>query len=710
MVNFFRLSKYFLAYIVILIITAAIAVGGLLHPIDLEVYKKFYLNSQIEKSNSLIKDKIIFVDIPVNDNYGNFLGVEILRGQVANLLENISEMNYSVLEPPVVILDMTFSNNPIALDSIKNAIEKLINEKGIKVYASYELPPKGDHPSFQSHDALQAQVLYKTVTGGRLNTKFNTHGKGILSYDSFELIGNTPIPSLPVKVINDYSKREKMDLRDTINYPLPLRLPFDQKNFRDNSYEFIADSIVTLSRKFSKNNTSINLSDKFIIVGLNDDIQNIDGNNVPGPYLVGAAIIDQFKGNEFTRPSHDNIVIQLAMVLAFALFVCVIFALVYKYVRILQTKPYIIAIFSFILGLLLLIGFGYAFLNYTIIRPALPILSMLWAAVLAWHFTKKFLVTGIMEGGEIYDVFISYSHGDSIWVKQNLYNPLNEFKKPDGSKLNIFFDEKSIGIGEAFTIKYMKAIVDSKLFVSVMSKEYYSKNHCRNEMDLAVKRSIENLIKLFPIAFSFDCIPEHYNHIIAGESVDKTNFMAKLTNVIMKKEKDQLNEQDALEEQELIQQKQKQPDKQDITKPMELDHQEPKPTDKSDSIEAVNLGQQEAEPSEKDEIEIFDNLDSDKKDKKAKKKNKKSDKKEKKETNKKKEKKKSKKEEKEKAKKKVKKAEKKSDKKNKKDKKEKEKKTKKSSEKKDKKVKDKKTKKSSDKKSKKPKSKKGKKS
>jgi hypothetical protein len=131
-----------LAYLVILIISAAIAVGGLLRPIDLKVYKKFYLNSQIERSNNLIKDKIIFVDIPFNDNNGEFRGINILRGQVANLLDTIGSMNYSDKEPPVVILDMTFSSNSIAFDSIKNAIQNLVNDKGIKVYASYELPIK----------------------------------------------------------------------------------------------------------------------------------------------------------------------------------------------------------------------------------------------------------------------------------------------------------------------------------------------------------------------------------------------------------------------------------------------------------------------------------------------------------------------------------------------------------------------------------------
>jgi len=541
MVNFFRLSKYFLAYIIILIISAAIAVGGLLRPVDLMVYKKFYLNSQIEKSNSRIKDKIIFVNVPVNDPNGNFLGVEFLRGQIANLLDTIGKTANRTNEPPIVILDMTFSNNPLALDSIKDAVIRLKQEK-IKVYASYELPLKGDPASFQNHDAFQAKALYDDdiLTGGRLNTKFNTHGEGLLSYDSFELIGQTPIPSLPVKVVHDY-KRESLDLTDSIRYPLPIRLPFDQSNFQENTYVFVNDTIPAEGQRFSSSNASIDLSDKFIVVGLSDDIQDIDGDQIPGPFLVAAALIDQLNGNEFTRPSHDDIVVQLAMVLMFALFVCLIFAVFYKYVKRLQTKPHFIAVLSFVIGLMLLAGFGYAMSKYTIIRPALPLLSMIWASVLAWHFTRKFLVTGIMEGGEVFDVFISYSHGDSAWVKPNLFTPLSEIKKPDGSKLSIFFDEKSIGIGELFTSRYMRAIVDSKFFVPVMSEEYYKKNHCRNEMDLAVKRHVEKLIGLCIIAFDSNYVPPEFTNI---NYVDKnSNFIDILKKELTKVEDDKLEQQ-----------------------------------------------------------------------------------------------------------------------------------------------------------------------
>ncbi len=74
----------------------------------------------------------------------------------------------------------------------------------------------------------------------------------------------------------------------------------------------------------------------------------------------------------------------------------------------------------------------------------------------------------------------------------------------------MYFDKKSIGIGEAFTSKYMWAIVDSKYFIPVITEEYYKKNHCRNELDLAVNRSVEKRILINMIAFSFDAVPEPY--------------------------------------------------------------------------------------------------------------------------------------------------------------------------------------------------------
>ena len=525
-------------------ITAAVSVTGLLRPIDLFVYEQFYVNSEKYRTikDDVIRNKVIYIEIPTNNDFNEFLGLEVIRGQVANALDMIGSISEPNKDPAAVILDISFSHNPIAIDSIRDAVDRLKQTIGDKVYGVYEYPYAGGQTTtYADHEIYQASVLYDSVfTGGRLNNWFNTHSNKILSYDSFELIGTKAIPSLPITVVNDYTNGGNISLVDSINYPLPI-IPYDLTSFKDNTYVFKPEYVSSEYKTFTSQDQSIDLNDKFIIIGTDMDRPELGESVVPGPYIVISAVIDQLNGNEHVRPSHDNILVQLTIVLLYAIFVCLIFAVIYKYVKKLQTLPYLIAILAFILGIVLLIGLGLALMEYTILRPAFPTLSMLWAAVLCWHFTKKFLVTGIMEGGEVYDVFISYSHGDSYWVKKNLFNPLNEYRKPDGSKLKIFFDEKSIGVGELFTTKYMRGIVDSKLFVPVMSREYYQKNHCRNEMDLAAKRHVEKLIGIFIIALNYEFVPEEFTNINYVDINSQPDFINKLQKELVEETNEELD-------------------------------------------------------------------------------------------------------------------------------------------------------------------------
>ena len=56
----------------------------------------------------------------------------------------------------------------------------------------------------------------------------------------------------------------------------------------------------------------------------------------------------------------------------------------------------------------------------------------------------------------------------------------------------------------------MWAIVDTACFIPIFSDDYYSKNHCRNEMDCAMKRGIEKLLTIKGIALSMKAVPEAF--------------------------------------------------------------------------------------------------------------------------------------------------------------------------------------------------------
>ena len=275
MINFRRLSKYLLAYLVLLIISAAITFSGVLRPFDLFIYNKYYLNSHLEGYNNqftadefgLIEEKIneniIFIDIPTRNFTANTY-VESLRGQIAELLVTIDSMVYTNMpNPPVVILDVSFSSATVGLDPLMDAIESLFGEKGVKVYAAYELPGELDKVKFESHDALQAGYMYDYFFyGSRLNTAINVYRDvdGLANYKSFEMVDTVAIESLPIRVINDkYSDREKTDLENQVIYPLPLNLPFDPAFREDVYYIFTADSTITETKNFSEHKSNIDL-------------------------------------------------------------------------------------------------------------------------------------------------------------------------------------------------------------------------------------------------------------------------------------------------------------------------------------------------------------------------------------------------------------------------------------------------------------------
>jgi len=168
-----------------------------------------------------------------------------------------------------------------------------------------------------------------------------------------------------------------------------------------------------------------------------------------------------------------------------------------------------------------------------VVPVGLTLFTIGLTGILAWHFALMFLVTGVAEGSGKYDAFISYSREHGDWVVKHVYEPLKAMRKADGSELAIFFDRAAIGPGEAFTSKYMWAIVDSRFFIPVFSDDYYGKNHTRNEMDLAYKRSVDKKIVILPIARTSSPVPEIYSHLNYLDASANPGFMEEIGRAIL---------------------------------------------------------------------------------------------------------------------------------------------------------------------------------
>ena len=531
MVTLGRLGIYLLMFIGSTLVIGSVT--SFWHDLDYFLFGKVAFEDA--QSIELRKDMVL-VDIPYyaegtqTFDRGNF------RGRLANLLNTIDDKIQSNDQPKAVILDIYFTNDSEGLDSLKSAIQRL-KDKNVKVYGVYDMLGH-DETYFEKHDAKQARELYESYFDGfRLHTRID-HRSGVLSYDSdlefkLESGGSQIIEALVVKVANDI-KEENSGIYEPRSYILPIG---NEASISSKTYQFLNSGNSITDGTFKPliaGTPELNVNDKIIIVGsfAEDHLAGID---MTGTHLVSWALLDQLKNNVLSKQPLDNPIVYVVLVVFFGILTAMLFALLFKYVKSLQTKPLILSILAILLSSLILFGLFKVILTTGKVMPiGLALIAIIISGLLSWRFAYKFLVTGIAEGSEKYDVFISYSHGNSDWVKKNVFEPLDSFTI-NGKRLNIFFDVKSIGIGEQFTSKYMWGIVDSRIFIPIMSEEYYGKNHCRNEMDLAYKRSVEKLLHIMPIVFSYDCVPEIYTHINFTDITVNPNFIEAIKEEIAKR-------------------------------------------------------------------------------------------------------------------------------------------------------------------------------
>ncbi len=480
--------------------------------------------NQVDNSKNLLSENLKVIHIEMQNTAGATEKVKQFRNKIINFLATISNEYDKGNKVEGIVLDISFSEESVELPRLK-AILKELKDKGVKVYAAYNINEKETIEANDHNHALEIYNEYLEGSGeaynygsGRYHTKVYTTNGGLVTYEPEmflkSVFGDTVIiESLVKKVAHGLSKNKEL-LKEKTNregYVIPLG---SDQEIKSVTYDFITDTTSNSGRFESNtgNGKPLEIDDNILVVGdiINDKIR--DG--TPGPYVVTWALNDLLNLNQGGKQPLEGNFIRVGQALFFAFLTVLIFAFLFQYLKRMQTQPKALGLLSFVIGLLFLSLFGVLVLSFnTVIPIGLTVIAMAIAAALSWRFANKYLSTGVAEGSEKYDVFISYSHGNSDWVLKNVYEPLKGLRKQNGDKLNIFFDKDDIGVGEAFTAKYMWAIVDSRFFVPVMSEEYYGKNHCKNEMDLAYKRSVEKKITILPIAFTYDCVPEIYSHI-----------------------------------------------------------------------------------------------------------------------------------------------------------------------------------------------------
>ena len=172
-------------------------------------------------------------------------------------------------------------------------------------------------------------------------------GMGIITYMSEvrfkkEKGGYELIESLVQRVALDFNKSK--DFPTSKGYVLPLGT---DREIYSQTYEFTHQANKTSEGQFS---ADFDMNDKFLVVGsLKHDELEIEGTKKKGPHLVAWALNDQLKSNQLAKQPLNNPLVILGQILFFSFFTVLIFAILFKYVKQLQTKPLLISFLSFII-------------------------------------------------------------------------------------------------------------------------------------------------------------------------------------------------------------------------------------------------------------------------------------------------------------------------------------------------------------------------
>ena len=500
-----KLRRLGLPLLVFCAALALIAAAGLHRPLD---YAAFRAQFADRPDDIELTDEIRLVDLPYPPGMRDRGDPTLFRARLADLLTALAADTANL--PRAVVLDIWFSKDDRGLEPLTEAIRRL-EQARVPTYASFnpEAEGRGDFDALMRE---HAQPLYENALSGYGHTLMQLH-RGILSYEReipFQTASGTRyVRALASTVARDLQWPDEFSATSLV-VPVGSERSVDERTVTF-FHEGEAPSGGQFRRPGATASAAPALRGAVVVVGnMADDVHA--GAPQAGPKLVAWALDDARRGHRNARVPLDHAGVVAGLILAMGLLTAGAIGLLFKFVPGLQSRPALLAVGGSLVGLALLVLTGAACRAMGYVMPVgLPLAAVLLAGLLGWRHAAKFLAAGAAEGTGKYDVFISYSRQHGDWVAANVFAPLSAVRKPNGQPLRVFFDRTEIGIGEAFTSKYMWAIVDSRVFVPVFSADYYGKNHCRNEMDLAFKRHIDKRLRIAPLALEAGAVPEIFS-------------------------------------------------------------------------------------------------------------------------------------------------------------------------------------------------------
>jgi hypothetical protein len=413
--------------------------------------------------------------------------------------------------PRVVVLDIQIAEDPRGQELLKACIERT-QARGVKVYAAANpLDRSGnvDGGFIKSH----AKELYRNVLDGYGHTLFE-HKYGAAKYDPYIDLGDgRGLPALPIKLAEQEYARPMTRAQS----PIVLRMG-DAREAGKRTLR--AQGSVEAARPDTRG--------KVVIVGsLAEDVSEIDAR--PGPELLAWAISERIVPADSAPPRVlADWRLLLAAIAAFSALNLLCFAglRVLRDARRARLPAWAIALASGAASSLVLVlsVWGLRQLAYLYPQVSLVVTGIVLSGGLAWlkdwREAEQNVFAVDLHGRdrqplEQYDVFISYSRApaNAEWVEENVFKPLSQLRKTDGSAVRIFFDRESIKPGTQWYGEIARAIEASRVFVPVYSEDYFERDFCRWEMQKAAIKAVKQPGFVLPVARVVAGIPPEYDHI-----------------------------------------------------------------------------------------------------------------------------------------------------------------------------------------------------
>lgn len=452
-------------------------------------------------SQSVSLDDMAIVDIPNNDDLLKF------RAGVGGFLSFLAHQK-SV--PKAVVLDMwfqkdgefVFSDHPCEIGHAERpaGIAELelglceLKEREVPVYAAVNVFDKNGNP-LPDYMKQHVEEIYQILLEGSGHTRLDKHG-GIIKYDpQISVGGGVFVSALPVKLSEDLFHRSVAEVNEPIIIAAGSNFDLTSKVVTFDVGKFIS---------FKENSAlpnELNVKNQLVLVGsfANDYWKEASRH---GPELLGWAIAERTASVDnassqihlLKSPAREMLFYILLLTMPVLTFVsCFYFYKSKEEWRIRPAIPSALAVCVSIAGFLL-VTLGLSWQLGTIFpQVTLIVLMMLSAGIMFWLYIwldiSKLSNHQLNRKSDAFEIFISYTTRSSMygaeWINKELYEPIKAVV-PDGTK--IFFDKSSITLWSDWEKLIEEGLLDCRIFVVVITNEYFESEFCRHELSVALRR------------------------------------------------------------------------------------------------------------------------------------------------------------------------------------------------------------------------------